>query len=181
MRESSVDLPIADKPPVGQHLQLKGEIAFLPRAAAAREARDLPGGGSEVGVAPAALAAARDGKGRAVGHIPDDESGVAVADDGPGRDGDVQVRAAFTEEFPLLAVRAVFSDEFAAVFEFDERILARVCGEDHVPAAPAVAAVRPALGDVFFAAEGDAAVAAVARLDVNVGFIDKHRYPHSFP
>ena len=40
----------------------------------------------------------------------------------------------------------------------------------------AVAAVGPALGDKFFAAEADAARAAVARLDVDFCLVDKHGF-----
>ena len=46
--------------------------------------------------------------------------------------------------------------------------------DDHVAAVAAVAAVGAALGDVFFASEGDAAVSAVAGFYLNDGFIDEH-------
>jgi hypothetical protein len=55
------------------------------------------------------------------------------------------------------------------------RVLWR-CEEDHedVAAAAAVAAGGTAAGDELFAAEGHAAVAAVAGFDANFGFIDEH-------
>ena len=54
----------------------------------------------------------------------------------------------------------------------------QVLAADHVnrAAVTAVAAVRPAHRDVFLAAKADDAVAAIAGLDENVGFVDKlHR------
>ena len=45
--------------------------------------------------------------------------------------------------------------------------------DDHVAAAAAVAAVRPAELDELLAPERDAAVAAVAGADVDLGFIKK--------
>ncbi len=133
-----------------------------------------------MGVSPAALAAVRDDERLAIGHILNDTAAVAVADDRAGRDRDIQVLAALAEELALLAVRAVFCGKLPSVLEFDQRILSRVDGENHIAAAAAVSAVRAALGDIFFAAEGNAAVAAVARLDVDIGLVNKHNDDHSF-
>ena len=50
--------------------------------------------------------------------------------------------------------------------------------EDDVAAVTAVAAVRTALGDKFFAAEAAHAVAAFSGLYKNSGSINKHISPH---
>jgi hypothetical protein len=50
----------------------------------------------------------------------------------------------------------------SAVFRFDERLVKQsgkiinvpVCPQDHITTAPAIAAVRPALGDAMLASEG---------------------------
>jgi hypothetical protein len=70
-----------------------------------------------------------------------------------------------------------------AALGFDDRlvekarevVLVLVGDHDDVAAAPAVAAVGAALRDELFAAEADAAPAAVAGLGVNFDLIDKHR------
>ena len=49
--------------------------------------------------------------------------------------------------------------------------------EDHAAAVAAVAAVGPAAGDVFLAAEADAAVAPLAGLDADFDFVDEHVSP----
>ena len=79
--------------------------------------------------------------------------------------------------FPVSASRAVpavSGREFAVIAEREEGIRPFVDAEDDVPAVPPVAAVRTALRDVFFAAEGHHAVPSVSRLDVNLDFVDKH-------
>ena len=58
--------------------------------------------------------------------------------------------------------------------EIEEGVLIGVGEEDDAAAVAAVAAVGAALGDVFLTAEGEAAVAAVAGLDFNDGFVDEH-------
>ena len=47
--------------------------------------------------------------------------------------------------------------------------------EDHVAAAPAVAAAWPALGTILLALEGDAPFAAVARPRVDFDFVNEHK------
>ena len=46
--------------------------------------------------------------------------------------------------------------------------------QDHAAARAAVAARRPAARHEFLAPKGHAAISAIASLDVNLGFIDKH-------
>ena len=65
-------------------------------------------------------------------------------------------------------------DEARDVILADEIIEVVVGLQDDAAAAPAVAAARPALGDVSLAMERDAAFAAVPRLRVNFYFVDEH-------
>ena len=58
--------------------------------------------------------------------------------------------------------------------KIEQRVLGRVGFEDNASAVTAVAAIGPALGNVFFAAERDAPHPAVAGLHVNDCFINKH-------
>src|SRR4029077_11261025 len=55
----------------------------------------------------------------------------------------------------------------------DQRVEAVDGGDDHVAAAAAIAAVRPAELDELLAPERHAAVAAVARADIDLGLIKK--------
>jgi hypothetical protein len=59
------------------------------------------------------------------------------------------------------------------VAEVDQRVQVGHGAEHDVAATPAVAAVRPAEGDVFLTPERDHAVAAVARAEINLGFIQE--------
>ena len=70
----------------------------------------------------------------------------------------------------LAALRLVLG----VVTEMDERIVALRGLHDHVAATAAVAARGSAAGNELLAAEGHAAVAAVAGFDANFGFIDEH-------
>jgi hypothetical protein len=53
-------------------------------------------------------------------------------------------------------------------------ILVRVGDQVHISPAPAIAAARAALRDVFFPPEGHAAVTSVAGLHFDSDFVDEH-------
>jgi len=125
-------------------------------------------------VAPTALAAVAENERLAVGHIHNDLTGGGVAHHGSGRHGQNGILGGFAVEFCLHPVAAVFRHEFAAVLVIQQSIRALVDGKDDVAAATAVAAVRSAVGHIFFAAEGHTAVAAVARLAINLYIINQH-------
>ena len=125
-------------------------------------------------VAPAAPSAPGGHEGLPVGHIVYDQPGFRIAEHRSARDGNDEVRPAFSRKFAARAVHPGRRDELAAVFEIQQRVGAVVHGEHDVAAAAAVAAVRPALRHVFFPAEGDAAVPAVAGLDIELYLIEKH-------
>ena len=63
--------------------------------------------------------------------------------------------------------------EVLAVAVVDQGIELGIDPRDHMPAAAAVAAVRPAARDVLLAPEADAAVAAVAGAHVDLGLIEE--------
>jgi hypothetical protein len=59
--------------------------------------------------------------------------------------------------------------------EVDEGVVREGAGHEDVAAVAAVSSGRASAGDEFFAAEGHAAIAAVASLDTDSCFINKHR------
>jgi hypothetical protein len=89
--------------------------------------------------------------------------GYAELDGGTG--GAVTVRA--------LAVATALAAEMTLPLEVSEVAQIGVSYEDDVAALAAVAAVRPALGDVFLAAKADRAVAAATALDRDAGPVVK--------
>jgi hypothetical protein len=58
--------------------------------------------------------------------------------------------------------------------EMHQRIVPFAGFEDDVAAAAAVTAARPPARDEFLAPEGQAAVATIASLYVNAGFVNEH-------
>ena len=100
---------------------------------------------------------------------------VGVVDQRSRRDGDDQVLAVGAGHVLALAGLAVLRLPVVPAGEVQQRVLVRGGLEVHVAAVAAVAAVRPAFGDELLPAEAHAAVAAVAGLDVDFGFIDEHR------
>jgi hypothetical protein len=58
--------------------------------------------------------------------------------------------------------------------EIRQRIQRRRDLQDHIPAAPTVAAIRPASWNVLLAVEVNHSIAAFARPDVNFCFVNKH-------
>jgi hypothetical protein len=71
-------------------------------------------------------------------------------------------------------VLAALAFVFRVVAKVDEGVVALRAFHDNVTTAPAVSAGRTAAGDEFLAAEGHAAIAAVASFDTNFCFIDEH-------
>ncbi len=63
---------------------------------------------------------------------------------------------------------------FGIEAEMNQRVVPLAGFHDHISALAAVAAGRAAARNIFFAAEGHAAVAAVPRLHSNFRLIDKH-------
>ena len=75
------------------------------------------------------------------------------------------------------AVLAALALVLRVIAEVDEGVVALRADHDDVAAAAAVAARGSAAGNELLAAEGHAAVAAVAGFDANFCFIDEHGEP----
>ena len=93
-----------------------------------------------------------------------------------GADGDFEggVFAGLAGAVGAEAVAAALGLVLGVEAEVDEGVVAEGGGHEDVAAVAAVAAGGAALGDKLFAAEGHAAVAAVAGLDPDSCFINKH-------
>jgi hypothetical protein len=100
-------------------------------------------------------------------------SPVSWGDDGADRHAQLDVVAALAVAVGAAAVLAAFGEEGALEAEVDQGVEVAVGDGVNVAALAAVAAVRAAHRDVFFAAEGGGAVTAVAGDDFNTGFVEK--------
>ena len=69
---------------------------------------------------------------------------------------------------------AAVAAEFAIVAVAEERVVVGISFDENAAAIAAVTARGAAAGNVLFAAEGHAAVAAVAGFDQDFGFVYKH-------
>ena len=96
---------------------------------------------------------------------------MLVAHDGAHRNEDEQVGAGRAVLALPLTVRAIAGGAVRVVLEGEQRGDVAVGHEPHVAAAAPVAAVGAAPGNVRLAAERHAAGTAVARLDVDLGFV----------
>ena len=99
---------------------------------------------------------------------------VVVVEDGADGDFEDAVFALVAAHVGAEAVGAAFGLPFGVEAEVDEGVVGEGGAHDDVAAVAAVAAGGAAAGDEFFAAKGHAAVAAVAGLDADAGFIDEH-------
>src|SRR5581483_1913002 len=136
-------------------------------------------GGDKVGVAAPADPAARHDeagvRGIQVGKL---LAGVGVVDDGALGHFQHQVGPVLAEHIFAAAVAAALGLVFALVVEIQQRGEVRVYLQEDAAAVPAVAAIGAAVGHLLLAAKGDHAVAAVARLHLNLGFIYKLHFAH---
>ena len=138
------------------------------------DSRGAVGGRLESHVALAAPAAGGHhhplaGVRKVLQHVPM----LGVDDDGAGRDVDHQVVGRAAVALGAAAGLAVLGLPLAAVGQGGQAIDA-LSGQQHDAAAvAAVAAVRPAAGNVFLPAETDAAVAPLARLHANFDFVNE--------
>ena len=175
-----MDLPTfgkSDQADVGEQLQFEAEDALFAGTSVFVLARGLVGGRREVGVAAAAASAVGDDDALVgAGEVRRLFAGLVVVDD--GADGDFQDDVdAFAAGFVgAFAVASALGFVFGIEAEVDERVVALAGFHDDVAALAAVAAGRAAAGDELLAAEGQAAVAAVAGFDSDCGFVDEHRW-----
>ncbi len=130
---------------VGDGFKLQGHFQRLAPLAGLGELRGLPRGGGEVLVAKAAVAAAHQ---RALdvcfAHVEKHAARGAFLDHRAHRHFDNHVRAGLARAAVGQTVHAVFGEELALEAEVHQRVHALGGEELHVPAAAAVAAVRPA-------------------------------------
>src|SRR5579885_175262 len=164
----------AHEPRIGDELEPKPDGFFFSRLAGIGTARRAVGGRLKVRVAEAAVPALQEH--HAVAdlqkfrefHIP-----ILVENFGAGRHLDHDIRAARAGAVRAHAVAAGLRLEVLLVAIVDQRVQPVDAFYNHIAAAAAVAAVRPAIFDELLAPERDAAVAARAGRDVDFRFIEK--------
>ncbi len=169
------DVGVADEAGVGEETEFEAVGAFFAGAAEFVLARGLMGAGGEVLVAASAATAAGDDDGLVgVGEVVDELAGVVVVEESADGDLEGDGFAGVSGAVGAEAVAAALGFVLGVEAEVDEGVVAEGGGHEDVAAVAAVAAGGTAAGDELFAAEGHAAVAAVAGLDADSCFVDKH-------
>ncbi len=141
-----------DQADVGDEAQFEADVALLPRIAELAGARCLPGGGGEPGVASTPTSAAgRECDGS--GPVEVGEHDVAFANDRPDGDVQGQVRALMTGALATASGASILGMERTPLAEAGQRGVRGVRHDQHVTAAPTVAPIRTAVGDVLLAAK----------------------------
>ena len=111
-----------------------------------------------------------------LGQVADEFARVDVVHDGATGYFDVEVLAGTTRLVATRAAVATFGAEFSGNAEIRQRVEALIGHEVDTADVTAVTAVGAALLDVFFTTKTQAAVAAVAGLHADGGFVDEfHR------
>src|SRR5579859_3749110 len=171
----------AQKTDVGQNLEFEFQAtAFAGRTRGALARRTI-GTGFEVNVAQSALTAPGKHRGLPVpGQISEHFARLQVANYGAHRKMQGNIiggLAVAVAPAPLLAITRAM---YAGITVLDERIDVAVCDREYAAAAAAVAAVRAAAWNEFLAPETRDAVAAVAGMDLDNGFVDEF-HPKNCP
>jgi len=131
-----------------------------------------------VEIAQAALAATHEQEALAVGgEVGDQLAVIRVAHDGAHRHAQHHVLAGAAVAVGAHAALAVVGPVHAREVIVDQRIDVAVGARPHAAAAPAVAAVGPALGHVPFAAKARRAVASLAGMHLDLRFVDEFHGP----
>jgi hypothetical protein len=139
------------------------------------ETRGLVGRRAETPIASAALAAAGDGNhSSSLSQIAEKRPMIAVVDKRAERHGDDQILAAEPGHFLAHPPDAALGVPVMLPGKIEQRVLGMIGQKNNRSPIPPIAAVRPALGHIFLAAEGDAPVPAVTGFHVDNGFIDEH-------
>ena len=169
---------IAHEAHVRDQLELQLDLPFPGKSAGFGEIRRLADGILEHDVAFSASAAFGCHEGLAVlRQVCHDRVAFSVAHHGADGNLDDQIRAVLAE---LLAASAVFSAlrlVFSFITEIHQGAQVAVGLDDDVAAFAAVSAVRTALRNIGFPAEGHGTVSALARLDEDRCLIYKHEFP----
>src|SRR5690606_4328380 len=159
---------ISDQRHVRDGLQLQDDVPEVPRLAEQREPGGLAARGGEGGVAePAASALGGDVGGALPDQVGEDVARL-VEDDGAVRHGQHQVLTVLAAAVAALAGLAVGGLAVRGVVVVEERRHGLVDGEDHIPAASAVAAVGSAERLELLTVDGGTAVASVTRGDMQL-------------
>src|ERR1700756_3370822 len=141
-------------------------------------ARRLMPGLGKVLIAAAAVASVRDQNALArYGKIGDGLVRMLIVCDRANRHQQRHIVAGLAGTIRTFAVAAAVSFEFAVVAVTQQRVVVGIGFEVDAAATTAVPSGRSTTRNIFFAAERDAAIAAVASLYINFGFINEHREP----
>jgi hypothetical protein len=166
---------VADQAYISEEFEDEAVMAFFAGAAQFVFARSLVNGSGEVLVAATAAPTFGDDDALIGGfEIMDEFAGVLIEEgcaDGDLQNGGVAVEAGAVGAHAMLAALALV---LGVVAEVDEGVVALRAFHDDVAAVAAVSTGGAAAGNELLAAEGHAAVAAVAGFDANFCFIDKH-------
>ncbi len=180
-----MDLPTfgkAHQANIGDQLQFQAIGALFAGATGFMFARRLVGGSGEVLITTAATSAfSNDHSLVGAAEVVNQFAGLFVIHGGAYghlEDDALAVPAGAVGSFPMTPpFRLVFRVEP----EVDQRVVTLAGLHDDVAALAAISTGRTAPGDKFFAAEGHAAVPAVASFHSNSRFIDKHCYLPVYP
>jgi len=164
-----------DQANISEQFQFEPQMAFFAGIAVLVFAWRLMPGLREILIATASASAVRDQDALAGrGEVGDGFAGVFVVGDGAYRHEQSHVVAGVAGAIRPFPVAAAVGFEFAVVAIAQQRVVVWIGFKLDAAAASAIAAGRSAARNIFFAAECDAAIAAVARFYVDFGFIDKH-------
>ena len=165
----------ADEADVGQQFQGELEQPLLSFLARLGDARCLPSGGREAGIASTAPPSPHDKHPLLIVYqVGQELASVGVHDSRAERNRNDQLGAAPAMHGLAAAVRSVLGPVVLSVFLVAERPVRPAGNDIDVSAVAAVAAVRPASRDMRFSPEAHAAPAAVPCPDPNAGLIDEH-------
>ena len=96
---------------------------------------------------------------------------LCIGDDGTQRNPDHDVLTTFSGFVPARAVLAVLRLVFSEVPEINQGVQTRVAFQENTAAAATVTTVRPSELDVLFPPERGRSIAAVAGVDIDLGFV----------
>ena len=163
----------ADQPHIRDDLEFQFQMQILPRQAGLGELGDLAGGRGKMAVAPAAAAALGHHHRLVAGEVRHHKAGLSLLQNSAAGHTDDQVFRIRTTLALGAAVLAVLGGVFALVAEIHQSGQVIIGHKDDVAAAAAVAAVRAAGRHEFFAVEGHGAIAALACMQTDGGYVNK--------
>jgi hypothetical protein len=132
------------------------------------------GGGGETSVSPPSPPSAGHDEGFSIlSEILEEVSAVGIPDDRAHGNRKDEVRRATPFLILASSVLTSFGVVMLLVPKIEKRGKLDVSLDDHVPALPPVAAVRPSPGNIFFTAKTEAAFPSVSGFDEDFRFIDK--------